>query len=65
VGQILEQGELQVSKEERESQLAGLFREIATILADKCVNPDTQRPYTSGIAGLAPLTSRCAPLSRS
>lgn len=44
--QILAKGELQVSKEEREAQLSGLFREVATIVADKCVNPDTQRPYT-------------------
>ena len=23
-----------------------MFRDIATIIADKCVNPDTKRPYT-------------------
>ena len=23
-----------------------LFRDIATIIADKCLNPDTRRPYT-------------------
>lgn len=23
-----------------------MFRDIATIVADKCVNPDTKRPYT-------------------
>lgn len=26
-----------------------MFREIATIVADKCVNPDTKRPYTVGV----------------
>lgn len=26
-----------------------MFRDIATIVADKCVNPDTKRPYTVGI----------------
>lgn len=44
--QILAKGQLQVSKEERDAQLHGLFREVATIISDKCVNPDTQRPYT-------------------
>eukprot|EP00045_Choanoeca_perplexa_P000920 m.16906 g.16906 ORF g.16906 m.16906 type:complete len:252 (+) comp10625_c0_seq1:84-839(+) len=44
---ILDKGQLQVSQEERSSQLTGLFREIAAIVADKCVNPDTQRPYTT------------------
>jgi ribosome maturation protein SDO1 len=23
-----------------------LFRDIATIIAEKCVNPETRRPYT-------------------
>lgn len=23
-----------------------MFRDIATIVADKCVNPETKRPYT-------------------
>ncbi len=27
-------------------QLDTLFRDIATIIAEKCVNPETQRPYT-------------------
>ena len=26
-----------------------MFRDIATIVADKCVNPDTSRPYTVGV----------------
>jgi ribosome maturation protein SDO1 len=26
-----------------------MFRDIATIVADKCVNPETKRPYTVGI----------------
>ncbi|XP_041653409.1 ribosome maturation protein SBDS [Cheilinus undulatus] len=44
--QILAKGELQVSDKERQSQLETMFRDIATIVADKCVNPDTKRPYT-------------------
>jgi ribosome maturation protein Sdo1 len=44
--QILAKGELQVSKEEREQQSDSTFKEIAAIVSDKCLNPDTQRPYT-------------------
>ncbi|KAJ6655813.1 hypothetical protein lerEdw1_004866 [Lerista edwardsae] len=43
---ILAKGELQVSDKERQSQLEQMFRDIATIVADKCVNPETKRPYT-------------------
>lgn len=45
-GQILAKGELQVSDKERHSQLETMFRDIATIVAEKCVNPETKRPYT-------------------
>lgn len=44
--QILSKGELQVSEKERHAQLESSFRDIATIVADKCVNPETNRPYT-------------------
>ena len=44
--QILSKGELQVSEKERHAQLESMFRDIATIVSDKCVNPDTKRPYT-------------------
>ncbi|KAM6988532.1 ribosome maturation protein SBDS [Tautogolabrus adspersus] len=44
--QILAKGELQVSDKERQSQLETTFRDIATIVAEKCVNPETKRPYT-------------------
>ncbi|XP_051521668.1 ribosome maturation protein SBDS-like isoform X3 [Myxocyprinus asiaticus] len=44
--QILSKGELQVSDKERHSQLEQMFRDIATIVAEKCVNPETKRPYT-------------------
>lgn len=43
---ILAKGELQVSDKERQSQLETMFRDIATIVAEKCVNPETKRPYT-------------------
>ncbi|XP_005100450.1 ribosome maturation protein SBDS [Aplysia californica] len=42
---ILSKGELQVSEKERSAQLDEMFRDIATIVADKCVHPETKRPY--------------------
>eukprot|EP00911_Craspedida_sp_UC1_P001173 UC1_evm1s883 len=44
---ILAKGELQVSQGERTAKLADTFREIATVVSDKCVNPDSKRPYTT------------------
>lgn len=44
--EILDKGELQVAGKERESQLSSQFRDIATIVMQKTINPDTQRPYT-------------------
>lgn len=44
--EILEKGELQVAGKERESQLSSQFRDIATIVMQKTINPETQHPYT-------------------
>ncbi|KAK8962743.1 hypothetical protein KSP40_PGU006194 [Platanthera guangdongensis] len=44
--EILEKGELQVAGKERESQLSTQFRDIATIVMQKTINPVTQHPYT-------------------
>lgn len=44
--EILEKGELQVSGKEREAQLSNQFRDIATIVMEKTINPETRRPYT-------------------
>ena len=44
--QILAKGELQVSEKERQVHLEAMFRDIATVVAEMCVNPDTKRPYT-------------------
>lgn len=43
--EILAKGELQVSEKERHSNLESTFKEIATMVADKCVNPETNRAY--------------------
>ncbi|XP_015604491.1 ribosome maturation protein SBDS [Cephus cinctus] len=42
---ILEKGELQVSDKERHSALDSMLKDIATTVAEKCVNPETKRPY--------------------
>lgn len=44
--QILDKGELQVAGKERESQLSSQFRDIATIVMQKTINPETRHPYT-------------------
>ncbi|XP_076251704.1 SBDS ribosome maturation factor [Rhynchophorus ferrugineus] len=43
--QILSKGELQVSDKERQSQIEQLFKDIATTVANKCLNPELKRPY--------------------
>ena len=40
---------MQVGEKEREHDLASLRKEIATLVAEKCVDPATQRPYSVGI----------------
>lgn len=47
--EILTKGELQVSEKERAVALDSTFKDIATIIADKCVNPETKRPYPVGM----------------
>ena len=42
---ILEKGQLQVSKKERKDELQSKFKEIATIICDKCVNKETKKPF--------------------
>ncbi|XP_043250929.1 ribosome maturation protein SBDS [Colletes gigas] len=44
--EILTKGELQVSDKERHSALDSMLKDIATTVADKCINPETKRPYT-------------------
>lgn len=43
--EILDKGKEQVSGKEREVQMKNMFLDIATIVAQICVNPDTNRPY--------------------
>jgi len=43
---VLERGEVEVSDRERAIMMESTIRDIASIVADKCVNPVTSRPYT-------------------
>lgn len=49
IQQILEKGELQISEKERQNQQEETLREVATMIAEKCVNPETKRPYPVSI----------------
>lgn len=49
VKEILKKGEVQVGEKEREHDLSALRREIATLVAEKCVDPATQMPYPVGV----------------
>ena len=46
---ILTKGQVQVSQKERVKARTNITSEIVAIIAAKCVNPETQRPYPSGI----------------
>lgn len=47
--EILQKGEVQVGSEERGAQLQMFTRKVATIIAEKCVNPRTKTPYPVGM----------------
>ena len=42
---ILNAGEYQVSDRERAFNLEAIYKDVANIVADKCRNPETKRPY--------------------
>jgi len=42
---ILDQGDLQISDKERQVNLENMLKDIATNVAAKCVNPNSNRPY--------------------
>jgi ribosome maturation protein SDO1 len=47
--EILMNGQVQIGEKERTKELETLNKSVATIIADKCVNPETKRPYTVSI----------------
>ncbi|PAA91218.1 hypothetical protein BOX15_Mlig032844g1 [Macrostomum lignano] len=44
---ILNKGEIQLTEKERSAQQQAMLKDIAKLIADRCLNPDTKRPYTS------------------
>jgi len=44
--EILKKGELQIAEKERTNQLETTWKDIAHIVTESCVNPQTKRPYT-------------------
>jgi ribosome maturation protein SDO1 len=43
---ILKHGKLQVSSKERQVEIETMFKDIARIVAEKCINTHTKRPFT-------------------
>lgn len=46
IQEILKKGELQVAEKERTDQLETTWKDIANIVTEMCINPQTKRPYT-------------------
>jgi ribosome maturation protein SDO1 len=46
---ILKKGQLQVSDKERQVANDALFRDIAAIVSEKCINAETHRPFTANM----------------
>ena len=40
---------MQVSERERRVELDESFRDVASVILEKCINPETNRPYTMGL----------------
>ncbi|PVF96292.1 putative Shwachman-Bodian-diamond syndrome protein [Serendipita vermifera] len=49
VKEILQRGEIQVGEKEREHELSNLWKEIATLISERCVDPETQMPIPVGM----------------
>lgn len=47
--EIIEKGELQISEKERQTQLESSFKEVATIVSEKCLNSETKKPFPVSI----------------
>ncbi|KAH7731282.1 shwachman-Bodian-Diamond syndrome [Aphelenchoides avenae] len=46
---ILDKGDLQVSDKERQVTAESSFKEVANIIANMCVDPETKRPYSPAV----------------
>jgi hypothetical protein len=49
ISQMLEKGELQVSDKERKNETDMKFKDISTIVSEKCLNAETKRPFPVGL----------------
>lgn len=47
--QILKKGEVQVGEKERDHELDKMRKDIVNQVAEKCVDPETQRPYPASM----------------
>jgi ribosome maturation protein SDO1 len=47
--EILAKGEVQVSEKERAAELEAAFKDIASIVSEKTVNRETNRPFSIGM----------------
>eukprot|EP01119_Soliformovum_irregulare_P004052 TRINITY_DN15067_c0_g1_i1.p1 TRINITY_DN15067_c0_g1~~TRINITY_DN15067_c0_g1_i1.p1 ORF type:complete len:252 (+),score=91.31 TRINITY_DN15067_c0_g1_i1:89-844(+) len=47
--EILKNGEIQVTDKERQQLKEDLLKDIANVVASKCIDPETKRPITVGI----------------
>lgn len=45
----MDKGDLQVSEKERQVTTETSIKEIANLIANMCVNPETKRPYSSAV----------------
>ncbi|KAI3381075.1 hypothetical protein SNEBB_001421 [Seison nebaliae] len=59
--EILKNGTLQVSDKERHTQEENAFKEIAMIVASKCIDPETKRPHTASMIEKAMKTLQFGP----
>ena len=57
--EILAKGQLQVSKEEREQKQGATYTEVAKLVAERCINPDTKKPYTIAQVGAYAVYAVC------
>jgi len=46
---ILTHGEVQISKRERKAEMEKTFKEIASIITEKCINKESRRPFPQAV----------------
>jgi ribosome maturation protein SDO1 len=46
---ILDQGQLQVSEKERKQDMDKIFKDVASLIVEKCINSETKQPFPLGV----------------